>query len=92
MALGVKWKIRDQNSSFLICSVTFNRSFTFNELKCPSFSMGMFPFSLLFIECQSSAITGPGPGPAGDARRRQMRSLPSLCLLSLSPGGPSGIG
>lgn len=79
MALGVKWKIRGQNSSFLICSVTFNRSFTFNELKCPSFSMGMFPFSLLFIECQSSANTGPGT--AGDARRRQMRSLPSACCL-----------
>lgn len=45
--------------------------------------MGMFPFSLLFVECRSSANTGPGP--AGDARR-QMRSLLSRCLLSLSPG------
>lgn len=89
MALGVKWKLRDQNSSFLICSVTFNRSFTFNELKCPHFSMGMFPFSLLFIEVRSSANTGPGP--AGDARRRQMWSLPSLCLLSVSPGVRVGL-
>lgn len=50
MALRVKWKIRDQNSSFLICSVTFNRPFTFNELKCSQWECFLFHCYLLSVD------------------------------------------